>query len=571
MEIEEEIYNKYRDTPFKIETKNNHFPFDKNKDSKHMNGYQKLLNYIRKTLKKDEPQTISDTITMSASNDKSKLIIKDNFILTVNRSKDKTKDNTMMDSLNNDDQNTLRQKPQQEMLMDNDNNNKRDNVKKINDILSNEIEYEDNNISSLNDNKNNLQNINPNIKDKVLYTNNVFGKNNINLNDNENENIDIKNNINDSNMNQNNNDDIKNINEKNTKENFILTVLNNKNDIKKNNDIQKKIDNNENKELPQVNIINNNDDFNNNYDNNNLETIEEKLKANPELNEGEDNNNYNTNTNTNNFIINEENNNQNNNIQEIYNDNNEINTKNIIKNSDEDNEIHKDIWKQKFNFILRIDPDAKGKKKLNPKEISKLKNDLIPQGEINQELIQPMNPNNEGGFTETHDIYENTEEKIKNPDKQQCFYIKAEPIESNNLINEQEEEGNLGTSSEIIDLTDQNSEYTLQTGTNFDYLIKKKKKFSPYIIGLLVGSAGLMFLFYKCKKLREILGNTFKALPSFFGGIFKDLGIDIKDFLEKYNDSYRLLGLFIMVIFLWFIFRILFIYVRKSIKKKNNI
>ena len=58
-------------------------------------------------------------------------------------------------------------------------------------------------------------------------------------------------------------------------------------------------------------------------------------------------------------------------------------------------------------------------------------------------------------------------------------------------------------------------------------------------------------------------------IPDFFKGLFGVFGGEIEDFLEKYNDSYRLLGFIIMLICLWFILRLLFKSVVKLFNKKK--
>ena len=322
-------------------------------------------------------------------------------------------------------------------------------------------------------------------------------------------------------------------------DNFILTVLNNN-------------DNNHNyKSIKEINLIKNN---------NNLETIDQKLRTDPNLIEYNDNNN-----NNNNNLNNENNLNSNNN-----------------KNIDEND---KEKPTKKYNFILTSISSKKGKEKLNSNDIAKLKNDLNPQGELienkTDNIIPQNNPINEG-LLENNLMYENpnqnqNEIEYENNKDKQCFYIKAEPIENtnninnnNNEINYPDEEANLGTSSEFVDIVDHNSEYTLQTGTNVDKLIKKKRKLSPLLVALLLGSAGLLFLLYKFKKLREILLNILKMIPEFFKGLLGIFGADVEDFLEKYNDIYRFLGLIIMIIFLWFLVRMLLKFVVKLMKKKDK-
>lgn len=554
MEIEEEIYNKYRDTPFKTETHQN-IPQDADKDkaSRNLAKYNQFLENIKKSLREKNPKKISDKIKLRPNYDKFKYYKEENNEGNVNNKNDETKDDTMKDSINQDDNIKLRQ----QHLTNIQNNDKRNNVKYINDLFSKEIEYENdnNNNSSLNNHNNNsLRNSKSNNEKKVVFTNNCFDTmNNENNNNNnifieyENDNQYIKDNMQENNqLNQINEKSMQNNNNVNgdrakNKDNFILTVLNNN-------------DNNPNyKSIKEINLIKTNND---------LETIDKKFRTDPNLIEYNDYNNNNKNN--------------------LNNDNN-LNLNNN-KNVDEND---KEKPTRKYNFILTSISSKKGKGKLNSNDIAKLKNDLNPQGELiennTNNNIPQNNPINEG-LLENNLMYENpnpnqdqNEIEYENNKDKQCFYIKAEPIEStnnknnnNNEINYPDEEANLGTSSECVELVDHNSEYTLQTGTNIDKLIKKKRKLSPLLVALLLGSAGLLFLLYKFKKLREILLNVLKMIPGFFKGLLGIFGADVEDFLEKYNDIYRFLGLIITIIFLWFLVRMLLKFVVKLVKKKDK-
>ena len=59
-------------------------------------------------------------------------------------------------------------------------------------------------------------------------------------------------------------------------------------------------------------------------------------------------------------------------------------------------------------------------------------------------------------------------------------------------------------------------------------------------------------------------------IPGFFKGLLGIFGADVEDFLEKYNDIYRFLGLIITIIFLWFLVRMLLKFVVKLVKKKDK-
>ena len=456
MEIEEDIYNKYRDTPYKNPQ---NIPQDEQKDkaSKNLAAYNEFLKKIKKSINENEPKRISDNIKLRVKFDKSKQYYEDNYASNINKNNDDTKNNIIKDPFNNDNNQI---KLRQQHAINNQNNDKRQNVKYINDLFSKEIEYENKNENY------------DSIFGNTICSNNCFDTSN--------------------------NSNIANNNNNNTNNNFI--------------------------------------------NNENLETIEQKLRTDPYLMEYNDCNNS------------------------LNNDNN-----NIINNNNNNNidETPKEKKSKKYNFILTSKTSEKDK------DIAKLKNDLNPKGELTEfkteNQIPPNNPINEG-FIENQNVYENPYlNDIENNKNKQCIYIKAEPIETNNnnqINNYPDEEANLGTSSELIELNDHNSEFTLPTGTNIGYLVKKRKC-SPLLIALLLGSAGLLFLLYKCQKLREMLLNILKAVPDFFKGLLGIFGADIEDFLERYNDIIRLLGLIIMIIFLWFLFRMLLKFVSKLMKKKK--
>ena len=520
MEIEEDIYNKYRDTPYKNPQ---NIPQDEQKDkaSKNLAAYNEFLKKIKKSINENEPKRISDNIKLRVKFDKSKQYYEDNYASNINKNNDDTKNNIIKDSFNNDNNQI---KLRQQHAINNQNNDKRQNVKYINDLFSKEIEYENKNENY------------DSIFGNTICSNNCFDtSNNSNIanNNNNNTNNNFMNNENDNKFINNNikeNRPLININENNMQNNnknrvssqkkdlFILTGLNN---------------DNKNMNIKEIKLLKNNE---------NLETIEQKLRTDPYLMEYNDCNNS------------------------LNNDNN-----NIINNNNNNNidETPKEKKSKKYNFILTSKTSEKDK------DIAKLKNDLNPKGELTEfkteNQIPPNNPINEG-FIENQNVYENPYLKdIENNKNKQCIYIKAEPIETNNnnqINNYPDEEANLGTSSELIEFNDHNSEFTLPTGTNIDYLVKKRKC-SPLLIALLLGSAGLLFLLYKCQKLREMLLNILKAVPDFFKGLLGIFGADIEDFLERYNDIFRLLGLIIMIIFLWFLFRMLLKFVSKLMKKKK--
>ena len=221
-----------------------------------------------------------------------------------------------------------------------------------------------------------------------------------------------------------------------------------------------------------------------------------------------------------------------------------------------DNFIEKE---KKFNDVLnntdkKIDLvlgaiNSKKDKRNNSKDIEKLKSELNGNEDISQE----------------NKVYDN--------DNNKCFMVNAEPIlntdNKRDINDSSDEENNLGNSSEMIDI-DKSSEYTLQTGTNIDQLIRKKSKFSPLLMGILLGSCALFYLIYKKLKLKEILlkaSDLIKKIPEFFKFILSYFSEGFEDFMERYNDIYRLLVGIISIICFWFIFKLL---IRKLFKRQKK-
>ena len=551
MDIEENIYEQYRDTPFKIEdkSKNQQNSEENDKDLqnfKKSEEYNKFLKNVNELLKEPNGRRISDNITLRASIDKSK-------VYNVQETSFVNNDNTIIIGKN---ESYLNPNENQHKFSI-DNNDKRKNISYVNHLYNKEIQNENNN------NHNFVQNpINSNKNEnKVLYENNIFGG----LNNKQNNNMEYENNNNTYyNPFNNNNGQIQQKNElsNNNKTdyedndikipNIILTTIKddeiNKNTSKKfsffnifgrNKDKDKKIDKQEN--------------INNLINNNELETIDQKLRTEPK-----------------DININNDTTNKNNNINNTNNMKQNILLKKVNQNDidEEDDDIL-----NSYNFILTSRQEP-----IDDKKIDILKKDLESKEEIieyndinnNNNIANPIQLSNEKNepYIDNQNIFGNNKSN-ENPDEnKKYFYLKAEPIENNNQINNEEEENNLGTSSEIIDF-DKNSEYTIQTGTNFDHIIKKKSKWCPYLLLALLGVGGLMFLLYKSKKLREIIINLLKEIPNFFKGLFGIFGKDVDDFLEKYNDSYRLLGDILIILGIWIVFRLLMNFLKKLLKKKN--
>lgn len=496
MEIEEKIYQQYRDTPYKFqESSKNHQNSEQNEEnsnSKKLDAYNIFLNNIKESINEPKGRRISDNITLRVSIDKKgQDNHQESFSINCNNSLDKDKHKYSLDNID-----------------------KRKNVAYVNNLYQEEIEYENN---ELNCNKNQIMN---NINDnKVFLNNNNFGG---------------------SNNNKNNNNYIEY--EKNNKFNYNPFIQ--KNEVG-------------NGKGSQINYLNTKNNIN--YDNE-LKTIDQKLREEPY---GKNNPNYLE--------------------QKDYDkiNNDPINAKNEINNNKEKKDIlitgsdSLDEEIMKYNFVLSSIPIKE--KKTDDKDIAKLKKDLnVIQGEKKQLNKDDLNQNqqnqniqNNAEFIERQNIYGNLDENNDDKNKK-FFYLKAEPIENDIQKNiPDEENNNLATSQEIIDF-DKNSEYTIKTGTNFDQIIRKKSKLSPILLAILLGSAGLLFLLYTSKAIRNILLNLFKIIPGFFGALFGSLGKEILDFLEKYNDRYRFLGDLVMIIIFWIILRFFIKCVEKYIKAKHK-
>ena len=550
MEIEENIYEQYRDTPYKIEDKskrqqNTEEYHEDLTNSNKSEAYSKFLKNVKELLKEPNGKNISDNITLRASIDKSKQYNEQSKNFNDNKELDKNKK-----SLNfEEDQykSTL------------DNIDKRSRIKHVNLIYKEEIEKEKNSHNC----EINKNNINKN-ENKVAYDNNIFGgskkmQHNNNL---ENVNGRVSSNPFTSNKEQiQKKNDLKNNKIINDEEeriklpNIILTTIK---DDKLNNNKKDKFGgffnifsrnkNNENKTNQEGKAS---DLSNKNNELNDLQTIDIKLRAEPK------DINIDTSDKTNN--------------------NNKV-EQNILLTKDKTNKTEEDDIINSYNFILSSimplgDENTKNdidflKKGLEKKEEEE--EGLIEYGNDNNNPTQLKNQN-DGPFIESQNIYgeKNKNENVNdNDDNKKYFYLKAEPIENNNQPqNYPDEENILGTSSEIIDFD--KSEYTIRTGTNIDSIIKKKSKYCPYLLAVLLGAGGLLFLLYKSKKIREIIINLLKAVPNFIRGLFGLFGKEIEDFLEKYNDAYRFLGDILIIIGIWIVFRLFIGFVKKLKNEKK--
>ena len=559
MEIEENIYEQYRDTPYKIEDKSKKPQISESNDENLKNNkksevYNKYLKNIKELLKEDNVRKISDSITLRASIDKTKPCnVQDNFFNNNSKIIDENKIQLNLEEGQN--------KPVLEHI------DKRSNVVYINHLYNKEIQNENNN---LNWDKTKI-NINKN-ENKVLYNNYGLNKmqNNYDLNYENNQNVNninynpfISNNKQIQQQNALSNNNIVNNEEKNNKiPNINLTSVKDDKLNKNKNGIFSKFFNifSKNKKDNKINSQEgNSSNLNENNELNEFETIDQKLRKEP----------------------------KNINIDTIDKTNNK-NEKNFLLSKDSQNDVDEedDIFKL-YNFVLtpiQVSKDSEKskndidilKKGLEKKEEEEEKEEgLIEYDNNNNNNPIHLNDQSNMPFIESQNIYgdksPNENKNVNNNNNEankNCFYLKAEIIENNmQAQNYPDEENNLGTSSEIIDFD--KSEYTIQTGTNIDHIIKKKSKYYPYLVAVLLGAGGLMFVLYKSKKIKEMIIKLLKFIPNFFKGLFGMFGKEIEDFLEKYNDAYRILGDILIVIGIWIVFK-LFMKLGKKLINKNN-
>ena len=368
------------------------------------------------------------------------------------------------------------------------------------------------------------------------------------------------------------------IDEKNNKDYNIVNQnflgKNNLNDIERIKVEEKQINDNE---IVMDEYYENNFDRLNNRENNNYDNSYNK-------NEENINNNYynpfkNKNMNTN-SIINRQNNLTSNSINKIGN--------NIYKlpiitltafqpqkntNFEKENKFSKFLNlfsykrpKKQSNEESKLDEieiPSKNSKINNDRDIEKLKSELSGKENINKDKNEENEENLRKNIDLDNDINDNNK----------CFIIKAEPIlnsdNKNDMNNSSDEENNLNNSSQMIDI-DKSFEFTLQTGTNIDILIRKKSRFSSLLMGILLGSCALFYFLYKKIKLKEILSKLSqlcKQTPEFLKNILSYIGIEFEDVFEEYDDANRLFFGILCVISFWSIFKSLML---KLVKRQNN-
>ena len=520
MEIDPEIYNQYRDTPFKPEdmyNNQNNIKLGEKIKNPVMDEY---VNYVLENIKEPEPEKdkkFSYNIILTTSLDKTKNINKiDNSLLENN-----TNDATNLDTTNACSKNdiTLNLKFPKK-FNDKKNKNKKEKKENIIETMNNNCininkgfiedkanmnmvvdgENYEKNFGGINDEKNysyENKNLNEEYNNKTYY--NPFNEKNIK----ENNLVDTQNSLSKSFGNE---IDYKKGKFPNITLKSILPPK--KDEIEKGSKFSKffnifnfkKQTKHKNEEVKDNEIQNNNKK--------DLITLEQKLK--------EDN-----------AMIN---NNENKNEEELNNDN------------------------KKYDFIFGKIPSKKDKINTN-KDIEKLKSELSGNDDLSKE--------------------KNEDDLDENNGNNHCFIVKAEPIlnsdNKNDINNSSDEENNLNNSSQMIDI-DKSSEYTLQTGTNIDLLIRKKQKFSPLLIGILFGSCAIFYLLYKKIKIKELLSKVpelTKKMPEFFKYIMAIICPGLKDFMERYDDIYRLFFGILFIISFWLIFELLVKKIMKSIKNKK--
>ena len=212
--------------------------------------------------------------------------------------------------------------------------------------------------------------------------------------------------------------------------------------------------------------------------------------------------------------------------EKLISENTEIGKKN--EENLEDNNDNKNI---KYNFVFGL---------LSSKDKDKKQNKVIDE-------CEKLETNKE----------EEQKEKEQSKEFNNSFIIKAEPIlnknnkeESNNNIID---ENNI-SSSEQIELLDKSSVYSYLSSSSFVKLIGKNSKYSALLLAILLGSCGLFYLSLKKINLKTLLSKISKEgilnsiLPIFASGF--------GDFMERYNDIFRLLIGIIAVICLWIIIKI---------------
>jgi hypothetical protein len=174
---------------------------------------------------------------------------------------------------------------------------------------------------------------------------------------------------------------------------------------------------------------------------------------------------------------------------------------------------------------------------------------------------------------------DNTEEQEKEENDKELnnnlnnynFIIKAEPIFGSN--NREDVNNNLNTENKICDSEemkddDKSSKYSYLSSKSIIELIRKNSKCSALLLVILFGSCGIFYLLYKKMNLKELLSKICefsKLIPGLLSNIFSSI---LEDFMERYNDVYRLLLGIIIIVGFWILVKIHFKAFMK--RKKNN-
>ena len=444
---------------------------------------------------------------------------------------------------------------------------------KTEDETNPEVKTNDQNINDLSINP-----WNPSIKNQI-FENNLIINENQNKDENKQDKLFINNGEYDNYDNNNQNDELMVSNEEKNNNyynpfNFVLRSIND--ETKKDNLFSNENINNENNMNIQENDNNgiykneeNQENINEN-DNNNYGYDENELK-----NEKNENNEFNVNMNDN------------------LNDNTKVNY--ILTNipiegekKDLDNNQNQIINEEQIvNNVNNVDHVENPNNDNQNLENNPYCEDVGYEEEENNENIDNNDQNNNNALYINNKI-DPLDNAINCNGKLICFSLTAKPLDAeqkitvneiikndNDNINKQIEYYNNNNQiiNEIEDNPelDKNSVSTLDTRKKIDGLSKEIKKFAPQLILLLLGG-GLIYLLMKNQKIRDWLKRLlneqlFMKIWETIKGIFGFITPDIYDFLEKYNDIYRLLGLIIMIYVLWFGFRLFLKIILKSKKK----
>ena len=212
----------------------------------------------------------------------------------------------------------------------------------------------------------------------------------------------------------------------------------------------------------------------------------------------------------------------------------------VKEDKEEKDEIIGDQKNDKYNFVLSTIPtkknESKGKKIIN-------ENKNIENIEKNQEKEIISDNNN---------FKENKNEKN--------IIIHPELIVSNDNINNISNEDNNIYVPEKLEDIDKSSQFSYFSELSIVKLMKKNSKCSILLTSIVLGSCGLFYLLYKKINVKEIISKfvyLVKVIPGFFSNIFSVFCVGLADFLERYDDIYRLLAGIILLICFWFLFKML--------------